>query len=84
MNLSILLEQPSKKLALFGSADKHLRMIRESLGVTVMNRDDDAPVPVPDVLVADPADPTLPLITEIVPSFGASSCVLATFFWAVA
>jgi len=41
MNLSILLEQPSKKLALFGSADKHLRMIRESLGVTLMNRNDE-------------------------------------------
>ena len=41
MNLSILLEQPSKKLALFGSSDKHLRMIRENLGVTVMNRNDE-------------------------------------------
>lgn len=41
MNLSILVEQPGKKLALFGSADKHLRMIREALGVTVVNRDDE-------------------------------------------
>ena len=30
MQLNILLEQPDKKLALFGSADRHLRMIRES------------------------------------------------------
>jgi phosphate starvation-inducible PhoH-like protein len=41
MNLSILVEQPGKKLALFGSSDKHLRMIREALGVTVVNRDDE-------------------------------------------
>jgi len=41
MNLSILLEQPSKKLALFGSSDKHLRMIRESLAVNIMNREDE-------------------------------------------
>lgn len=41
MNLSILVEQPGKKLALFGSADKHLRMLRESLGVTLVSRDDE-------------------------------------------
>ncbi len=41
MNLSIALEQPDKKLALFGSADKHLRMIREALGVTVVSREDE-------------------------------------------
>lgn len=41
MNLSILVEQPAKKLALFGSGDKHLRMIREGLGVTVVSRDDE-------------------------------------------
>ena len=33
VNLSISLEQPDKKLALFGSADRYLRMIREALGV---------------------------------------------------
>lgn len=41
MNLSIALEQPSKKLALFGAADRHLKMIRESFGVQVVNRDDE-------------------------------------------
>ena len=41
MNLNITLEQPDKRLALFGSADKHLRMIREAFGVTLVNRDDE-------------------------------------------
>ena len=41
MNLSINLEQPDKKLALFGSADRHLRMIRDTFGVQVVNRDDE-------------------------------------------
>jgi phosphate starvation-inducible PhoH-like protein len=41
LNLSITLEQPAKKLALFGAADKHLRMIREALGVQVVSRDDE-------------------------------------------
>lgn len=41
MNLSIALEQPNKKLALFGAADRHLRMIRETFGVTVVSRDDE-------------------------------------------
>ncbi len=41
MNLSITLEQPGKKLALFGSADRHLRMLREAFGVSVVNRDDE-------------------------------------------
>ena len=41
MNLSITLEQPGKKLALFGSADRHLRMLREAFGVQVVNRDDE-------------------------------------------
>jgi len=40
VNLNITLEQPDKKLALFGSADKHLRMIREAFGVQVVARDD--------------------------------------------
>ena len=41
MNLSIALEQPNKKLALFGTADRHLRMIRETFGVNVVSRDDE-------------------------------------------
>lgn len=41
MNLSITVEQPDKKLALFGSADRYLRMIRDSLGVQIINRNDD-------------------------------------------
>ena len=41
MNLSITLEQPDKKLALFGSADRYLRQIREALGVQVVSRDDE-------------------------------------------
>jgi phosphate starvation-inducible PhoH-like protein len=40
VNLSISLEQPGKKLALFGSADRHLRLIRDSFEVQVVNRDD--------------------------------------------
>ncbi len=41
MNLSIALEQPQKKLALFGAADRHLKMLREAFGVTLVNRDDE-------------------------------------------
>jgi phosphate starvation-inducible PhoH-like protein len=41
VNLSITLEQPSKKLALFGSADRHLRLIRDAFSVQVVNRDDE-------------------------------------------
>ena len=41
MNLNITLEQPDKKLALFGSADRHLRMIRDAFGVQLVNRDDE-------------------------------------------
>ena len=41
MNLSIALEQPQKKLALFGAADRHLKMIRETFGVAVTSRDDE-------------------------------------------
>jgi phosphate starvation-inducible PhoH-like protein len=40
VNLNIALEQPDKKLALFGSADRYLRMIREKLGVNIVARDD--------------------------------------------
>jgi len=41
VNLSITVEQPDKKLALFGSADRYLRMIRESLGVQIVSRNDE-------------------------------------------
>jgi phosphate starvation-inducible PhoH-like protein len=41
VNLSITLEQPDKKLALFGSADRYLRMIRDTFGVQLVNRDDE-------------------------------------------
>ena len=41
MNLNISLEQPDKKLALFGSADRHLRMIRDAFNVQLVSRDDD-------------------------------------------
>jgi phosphate starvation-inducible PhoH-like protein len=41
VNLNIVLEQPDKKLALFGSADRHLRMIRDAFGVGLTSRDDE-------------------------------------------
>jgi phosphate starvation-inducible PhoH-like protein len=41
VNLNITLEQPEKKLALFGSADRYLRMIRKTFGVQVVSRDDE-------------------------------------------
>jgi phosphate starvation-inducible PhoH-like protein len=41
VNLSITLEQPGKKLALFGSSDRHLRLIRDAFGVQVVSRDDE-------------------------------------------
>lgn len=41
MNLNISLEQPDKKLALFGSADRNLRMIRDAFGIQVVSRDDE-------------------------------------------
>ncbi|MDB5300814.1 MAG: PhoH-like protein [Phycisphaerales bacterium] len=41
VNLSITLEQPDKKLALFGSADRYLRMVRETFGVQVVSREDE-------------------------------------------
>jgi phosphate starvation-inducible PhoH-like protein len=41
VNLNISLEQPDKKLALFGSADRFLRMVRDTFGVTVTSRDDE-------------------------------------------
>jgi phosphate starvation-inducible PhoH-like protein len=41
VNLSITVEQPDKKLALFGSADRNLRMIRDTFGVQLVSRDDE-------------------------------------------
>ena len=41
MNLNIAVEQPDKKLALFGSADRHLRMIRDAFGVQLVSREDE-------------------------------------------
>ena len=41
MNLSITLDQPEKKLALFGPADQNLRMVREALGVSLVSRGDE-------------------------------------------
>ncbi len=41
MNLNIALEQPQKKLALFGTADRYLRMIRDTFGVQLVSRDDE-------------------------------------------
>jgi len=41
MNLSIALEQPDRKLALFGVADRHLKMIREAFGVHIVGRVDE-------------------------------------------
>lgn len=39
MQLNIALEHPEKKLALFGSADRYLRMIRDTFGIQVVGRD---------------------------------------------
>jgi phosphate starvation-inducible PhoH-like protein len=44
VNLSIALEQPDKKLALFGSADRYLRMIRDTFGVQLSAREDEVRV----------------------------------------
>jgi phosphate starvation-inducible PhoH-like protein len=41
VQLNITVEQPDKKLALFGSADRYLRMIRDTFGVQVVARDDE-------------------------------------------
>ena len=40
MQLNITLEQPEKKLALFGSADRYLRMIRDTFDVQIVGRED--------------------------------------------
>lgn len=41
MNLSITIEQPEKRLALFGASDRYLRMIRQTFGVQVVSREDE-------------------------------------------
>jgi phosphate starvation-inducible protein PhoH and related proteins len=41
VQLNITLEQPDKKLALFGSADRYLRLIRDTFGIQIMGRDDE-------------------------------------------
>lgn len=41
MNLNIAVERPDKKLALFGPADRNLRMLRETFGVTLTAREDE-------------------------------------------
>jgi len=41
VNLNISIENPDKKLALFGPADRNLRMLREAFAVTVTARDDE-------------------------------------------
>ncbi len=40
MNLSIPLEHPDKRTALFGASDRYLRLLRETFGVTVVSRDE--------------------------------------------
>ena len=40
MELSIKLEDPASRAALFGPADRHLKMIREAMGVQIFSRDD--------------------------------------------
>jgi phosphate starvation-inducible protein PhoH and related proteins len=41
VDLNIAIEQPDKKLALFGSADRYLRMIRDTFGVQMVSREDE-------------------------------------------
>jgi phosphate starvation-inducible PhoH-like protein len=40
VDLNITLEHPEKKLALFGSSDRYLRMIRDTFGIQVVSRGD--------------------------------------------
>lgn len=40
VQLTIEIEQPNKKLALFGAADRHLRMMREAFPLHIVGRDD--------------------------------------------
>jgi len=41
MTITIAIDQPDKRLALFGASDRHLRLIRESFGIQVVGRDDE-------------------------------------------
>jgi phosphate starvation-inducible PhoH-like protein len=41
VTLTIPLEQPDKRLALFGASDRYLRLIRENFGVQVVSRNDE-------------------------------------------
>jgi phosphate starvation-inducible PhoH-like protein len=41
VQLTIAIEQPGRKLALFGAADRHLRMLREAFGIHLVCRNDD-------------------------------------------
>ncbi len=41
VNLNITLEQPDKKMALFGSADRYLRLIRDAFAVQIIGREDE-------------------------------------------
>lgn len=40
VNLTLTLDNPSRKLALFGTADRNLRLIRDAFGVQLVSRDD--------------------------------------------
>jgi phosphate starvation-inducible PhoH-like protein len=40
VDLNITLEHPEKKLALFGTSDRYLRMIRDTFGIAVISRGD--------------------------------------------
>ncbi|MFN4242499.1 MAG: PhoH family protein [Tepidisphaerales bacterium] len=40
MNLTLTLDNPTKRLALFGTADRNLRMIRDAFAVQIISRDD--------------------------------------------
>ena len=48
MNLTVPLEQPAKRVALFGAADRNLRLIREATGVRVAGHDDELRLSGPD------------------------------------
>ena len=41
VQINIALEQPDKKLALFGSADRYLRKVRDTFNVQVVSREDE-------------------------------------------
>lgn len=39
VNVNVTIENPQKRLALFGAADRHLRMLREAFGIGVVARE---------------------------------------------